>query len=380
VTLESIRASALTIPFNVAFRHASAERAATQTLWVEARSRDGLIGYGEGCPREYVTAESLQSAQAFVSAHLNDWLGKIRDLNTLADWVERHRGSIDRNSSAWAGVELALFDLMGKAGGQSVESLLGLPELAERFRYTAVLGDASLRQFETQLAHYLKAGFRDFKTKLSGDRARDLAKVQAFLSAGISPQTVRADANNLWSEAQDAVRYLEALGFPFFALEEPLRAGDYQGMERISRALDLKIILDESLLRTDQIGRLGKLLDRCIVNLRVSKIGGLLRSLELVREVRRHGINVIVGAHVGETSVLTRAALTIASSARDILLAQEGAFGTHLLAYDVTEPPLMFGPAGVLDAAVLGISGAPGFGLAVSGPVLQPVIGGRTPA
>ena len=89
MNLESIRASVLTIPFNVAFKHASAERSVSQTLWVEARTRDGVVGCGEGCPREYVTAESLQSACAFVAEHVNEWLKDIRDLDTLCGWFAR---------------------------------------------------------------------------------------------------------------------------------------------------------------------------------------------------------------------------------------------------------------------------------------------------
>lgn len=363
MNLESIRASVLTIPFNVAFKHASAERSVSQTLWVEARTRDGAIGCGEGCPREYVTAESLESARGFVEARVDEWLKDVRDLDTLSDWVAGHRDDIDGSPAAWTAVELALIDLLGKTEGVSVEALLGLPELAGSFRYTAVVGDSSPRQFEMQLAHYVKAGFSDFKIKLSGDRARDLAKVNALAASGIAPQAVRADANNLWGDAAAAIGELTALRFPFSAVEEPLRVGDYAGMGQIASALDTKIILDESLLRQDQLALLGEGADCYIVNLRISKMGGLLRSLDLVRELRGRGLPVIIGAHVGETSMLTRAALTVANSARDILVAQEGAFGTHLLAHDVVDPPIMFGASGILDVVCLALGIAPGFGL-----------------
>ena len=367
--LDSIAAGALEIPFNVAFKHASAERATTQALWIEARTKDGVVGFGEGCPREYVTAESMRSTQTFVTAHRRDWLDSIRDVASLTDWVERHRGDIDANPAAWTAVELALLDLIGKTENKPIESLLGEQQIAGRFRYTAVLGDSAARQFEAQLAVYLKAGFRDFKIKLSGERERDLTKVRALAASGVSPQAVRADANNLWRDSRVAIRELGALDFPFFALEEPLQAGDYEGMHRVAQAVDSKVILDESLLRPDQLVRLDGSADRWIANVRVSKMGGLLRSLEIAREARRRGLRVIVGAHVGETSLLTRAGLTVSNSARDLLVAQEGAFGTHLLARDVVEPPLMFGPGGVLDVDDPGIGRAPGLGLAVLDPV-----------
>jgi L-alanine-DL-glutamate epimerase-like enolase superfamily enzyme len=364
VKLASIAAVPLEIPFNVAFRHASAERSAMQSLWVEARAQDGAIGYGEGCPREYVTSESVATAQAFVSAHAGDWTASISDSATLAGWVQRHRGLIDANPAAWAAVELALLDVLGKCAGQSVESLLGLPAVSGRFRYTAVLGDAAPVAFAAQLAHYRKAGFETFKIKLSGKVERDRAKVEALTAAGVVPESVRADANNLWRSADDALAALRALRFPFFALEEPLPTGDYAGMCRLAAALGTHIILDESLLRPDQLDRLPGPPECWIANLRISKMGGVLRSLELARALRERGLKLVIGAHVGESSVLTRAALTVAQSARDLLIAQEGAFGTHLLSYDVAEPPLMFGAGGVLNASMMRAD-APGFGLSI---------------
>jgi L-alanine-DL-glutamate epimerase-like enolase superfamily enzyme len=369
--LDSIRTFALRIPFVTAFKHASAERAATQTLWVEARARDGTVGFGEGCPREFVTGETLETAQSFVVAHRPDWLATICDLGTLADWTVRHGRDIDANPAAWTAVELALLDLLGKEAARPVESLLGLPALAGCFRYTAVLGDASPGQFEAQLTQYLQAGFRDFKIKLSGNRMRDRAKASSLASAGISPRAVRADANNLWSDPEAAIDHVAALGYPFCALEEPLRPGDWEGMQRVGSALRTRIVLDESLARVSQLDRLGDAADRWIVNLRVSKMGGLLRSLELAAEARRRGLQVVIGAHVGETSLLTRAALTVAHSARDILLAQEGAFGTHLLSCDVVDPPIMFGDGGVLDTASLPRSGCGGFQVEVQNTCYQ---------
>jgi hypothetical protein len=73
---------------------------------------------------------------------------------------------------------------------------------------------------------------------------------------------------------------------------------------------------------------------------------------------------VIIGAQVGETSLLTRAALTLATAAGDLLAGQEGAFGTHLLSRELCEPVLMFGAGGRLDADLIeALAGRPGFGL-----------------
>ena len=359
--IESIAARSLEIPFKTTFSHASASRDTTHSLWVEARMRDGATGYGEGCPRDYVTGETLEEALAFVSGFTQIWLKEIRDVRSLAAWARTHRAEIDANPAAWCAFELALLDAFSKQAGKTVEALLGLPQIAGRFRYTAVLGDSAAKRFEAELTRYRQAGFRDFKIKLSGNLPRDLDKVALLKAAGIAPESVRADANNLWADAGESIRFLSSLDYGFVAIEEPLRAGDHAGMNRIAEETGCSIILDESLLRADQLSSFSDSPMRWIVNLRISKMGGLIRSLELLDPVRRSGMRVIIGAHVGETSLLTRAALTIANAARDILVAQEGAFGTHLLEHDVVDPPIMFGPGGTLDASQL--PAGPGFGL-----------------
>ena len=362
--IDEIRAHSLAIPFRQSFTHACATRAATQTIWVSVRG-DGAVGHGEGCPREYVTGESLRSAQAFVTAHADAWRNDLVDVATLEDWVRTHAREIDTNPAAWTAVELAVLDLLGKLQGLPVERLLGLTPPRGRFRYAAVLGDAPPAAFAAQFARYRDAGFRDFKIKLAGDAARDIAKVQALQIASVPPESVRADANNLWEDVDAAAHAIEALDFRFLALEEPLRAGDYAGMLHLAEALDCRIIVDESMARARQLDKLPGARSRWLVNVRVSKMGGLLRSLEFLAAARRRGLGVIVGAHVGETSVLTRVGLTVAAAAGDRLLSQEGAFGTHLLEHDVVEKPLMFGAAGILDADAWSIGEAPGWGLTI---------------
>jgi sterol desaturase/sphingolipid hydroxylase (fatty acid hydroxylase superfamily)/L-alanine-DL-glutamate epimerase-like enolase superfamily enzyme len=364
--LDSIHAASLLIPFQAAFKHGSAERSATQALWIEAHARSGRIGFGEGCPREYVSAESVATARAFVDTYRADWLTNIRGEQDLRDWVRANRIAIDANPAAWTAVELALLDLLGKEQTCSIEALLGLDPLAGRFLYTAVLGDASPAAFRSQLEHYVALGFTQFKIKLSGNLERDQRKVGALAEAGVSAHAVRADANNLWQDADLAESHLTALGWPFFALEEPLQPGDYAGLARLAQRLQTKIILDESLLREEQLDQLPERSDCWIVNLRVSKMGGVLRSLNMVNALRERGLRLIIGAHVGETSVLTRAALTVAACARDLLIAQEGAFGTYLLSADVARPPLMMAVGGVIDMASLDISERPGLGLDLS--------------
>lgn len=357
----------LCIPFHTAFRHASATRSETQSLWVEARSSDGTVGYGEGCPREYVTGESLRSSVEFFQKYRISIASEIHDLASLKDWSETHRVQINHYPAAWCAVELALLDLFAKEASQTIEQYLGLPKLDGSFRYTAVLGDSDLPTFQRQLARYQAIQFSDYKIKISGDFPRDQAKFDAVLATGVPPNRIRLDANNVWKSAKDAVEYLQPIAKFFHAIEEPIGAEHYPGMLQIAQSLKVKIVLDESFCRIDQFDRLEAVLGPWVLNLRISKLGGILRSLAIVDRARALGIPVIVGAQVGETSLLTRAALTIAAAAQPVLVGQEGAFGTLLIATDVCDPGVIFGKEGKLSWAPSTARSA-GFGLKVTRP------------
>ena len=77
-------------------------------------------------------------------------------------------------------------------------------------------------------------------------------------------------------------------------------------------------------------------------------MGGLIRSLEIASKCYDLGMSFIVGAQVGETSILTRTALSLANLFPDMLYAQEGAFGTYLLTNDIVSSPIMFAYGGIL--------------------------------
>ena len=351
--IRELTLATLQIPFKVAFRHAAASRDATSSLWVEATTRSGLRGRGESCPRPYVTGETVETARAFFDRYNVELTREVADLQSLRTWAAGHESELNANPAAWCAIELALLDALAREEGVTIERFLSLPVLAGRFRYTAVLGDQDGDAFRAGADKYRRFGFHDFKLKLSGDTQRDLDKVAVVRAWGESVR-VRADANNLWESAEAAVAFLRNLAFPFFAVEEPIRSNHYVDLARVAEALECPIILDESLLRADQIGRLGGSSDSWLINVRVSKMGGLLRSLDVVREAGRVGIGVIVGAQVGETSLLTRVALPVAQAAGRNLVAQEGAFGTFLLERDICDPPLMFGAGGILDASSVG--------------------------
>lgn len=94
-------------------------------------------------------------------------------------------------------------------------------------------------------------------------------------------------------------------------------------------------------------------------------MGGILRSLDIAKEAVEIGFDLIVGAQVGETSILCRAALTVASNYHKKIIAQEGAFGDFLLDNDICSPSIKFGRDGILNISDHFDSKSYGFGLSI---------------
>lgn len=361
-----LRVASLRIPFRQSFGHASARRERSQSIWVEIESHGGMKGYGEGCPREYVTGETVASALVFVREQVDEFC-ELDSVGALIAWSDTHQQEIDANPAAFCAVELALLDLLARQRGVPVETLLGIEPVRGPFRYTAVLGTENAGQFAAQARRYAELGFTDYKVKLSGTDD-DFARVQLLQSLAPAGRTLRFDANNLWPAPGAAIEHFRRLGVPVFAIEEPITVARYQEVGEIADALSARVILDESLTRVAQMDRLPGRPERWAINLRLSKMGGILRTLAVARAAQRRGIPLILGCQVGETSLLTRAALAVAQAlSGQGLIAQEGAFGTHLLAADVIEPSLKFGARGILDVAPRHLPNEPGFGIAPVG-------------
>ena len=86
--INSITSKELRIPFRDSFSHATAERNETEAILTQVVLDDGTTGYGEGCPRDYVTGETIKSALSFIDSITIEVREKLADLSSLRIWVK----------------------------------------------------------------------------------------------------------------------------------------------------------------------------------------------------------------------------------------------------------------------------------------------------
>lgn len=372
----SFRQGSFVTPLRFRFNHASASRHVTSNVIVQVADEAGLSGYGEGCPRDYVTGETAETAAAFIASQGAAIISESQNLDALKAWIAGHTELIDKNPSAFCAIETALLDLFARQRNVTLEQLLNLPALSTNsigsgHDYTAVIGKSGPLKMQLMCLAYRLYGFQDFKVKLSGDPQLDERRL-AKLPGGA---TLRLDANNYWREASGCIAACKQLSREFWAIEEPVQAFDTSSMMEVGEQLQCRIILDESLLNASHMDLYrGIDSDRLVANIRVSKCGGILRTLDLIQQCQEAGMAVILGAHVGETSLLTRAALVAGQGLQrnpsqpgrvSNPVAREGAYGKILLKRDICADDLRFGRSGCFDVTSPQCLQAPGNGLQV---------------
>jgi L-alanine-DL-glutamate epimerase-like enolase superfamily enzyme/pimeloyl-ACP methyl ester carboxylesterase len=356
VKLVDISVYALESTLKRTIRHAAATRDAGESIWVKAE-RNGVIGYGEGCPRSYVAGDSLDSSIAWVQNNFLTRKIKFSGLKDVEQWGKENSNVIDKYPAAWCAVEMALIDIFSQEKGCMVEELLGIENFKLCGYYTAVLGDDKKWKYTDLVDKYLIRGLTDFKIKLNGRLERDKQKLEILDSLctqhNVKDIRIRLDANNLWKDkCEEAIQYIKALGGQIFALEEPVGAREITDISRVSIETGFPIILDESLCTLDDLWQYKEIDGKYIANIKVSRVGGLMRALRIIKTLKTMGWPIIIGCHVGETSLLTRAGMVVASAAGKNLIAHEGAFGDYLVGREPVEPMLKFARFGKLDLTV----------------------------
>jgi L-alanine-DL-glutamate epimerase-like enolase superfamily enzyme len=105
------------------------------------------------------------------------------------------------------------------------------------------------------------------------------------------PIRIRHDANNLWKDRCDeAIEYTMMLGAGrAFAMEEPVRAKNVGDISKFSTATGLPVILDESLCTLEDLSLYRNIAGTFIANIKLSKVGGLIRALKMIEKLKKLG-------------------------------------------------------------------------------------------
>lgn len=337
---------------------------AVNFVFVRLETADGLVGWGEAACLGGPTwsEESSESVAATVERYVAPWLVG-RDASEIEPLARELARRVQGNPFARAAVEMALWDLNGKALGVPVHRLLG-GRVRDRVPLSWSLAvadhDAEVEEARAKVA----LGHRIFKIKTAAlPLAEDLARVRRLREALGPAISLRIDANQGWDRATAlrATRAMEDWQVDF--VEQPLPRWDLDGMADLARRVSVPIMADESCFSPHDALAIARLGGVNILGLKVTKSAGLLNTLAVARIAEAAGMTCYVGCMI-ETSLGTAAYLHVALAAAPVVWGCE-LFGPLLLKGDVVRDPVRYA-----DGCILGLD-APGLGVSVDEALLK---------
>jgi muconate cycloisomerase len=337
---------------------------AVNFAFVRLETRDGHVGWGEAACLGGPTwsEESAESIAATIERYLAPWL-RGRD----ATRIEALRGEMARrvqgNPFARAAVEMALWDVNGRALGVPVSRLLGgRVRDAVPLSWSLAVTDPEAEVAEAR--ELVARGHRIFKIKAAAHPvAHDVERVRRIRLAVGPDVSLRIDANQGWDRATAlrAIRAMELSGLDF--VEQPVPRWDLDGLCHVGRSVSVPIMADESCFSPHDALALARLGGVSILGLKVTKSGGILGTLAIARIAEAAGLGAYVGCMI-ETSLGTAAYLAVAVTAPPVTWGCE-LFGPLLLAGDVVRRPVQYA-----DGAILALDG-PGLGVEIDEAALE---------
>jgi len=373
VAIRKLELFRIDVPLKKPIKHASHERTSSENLVVRVELTTGQAGYGEGVPRSYVTGETIDSTFKALSGA--DWARTIGKPSSFAEVVGRLERlsltEIDEDPRGMAGnaarcaLELAVMDAYGRAFGESIGRAVELAQIdgLKRFdaprgvRYSAAITAESRRKEIISAIKFRVYGFRDVKTKVGvagQDDPRRLETLRRILGRRMD---VRLDANEAWLASDLLAKVAPLLRFRPSVLEQPVAHAEVDALTDLRPRLGVPVMLDESLCGWPDAVAAVERKTADVLNVRLSKCGGIFPSLRIMALAHRIGLGVQLGCHPGETAILSAAGRHVASRV-DGIRYLEGSYDRHILRANLTRDDITFGyggRAGPLKGPGLGV-------------------------
>ena len=235
----------------------------------------GIIGYGEVCPLGpfYLPAyaQGVRAGIAEIGPHLiGDDPIQIAKLNQKMDKVMKGHPYVK------SGIDIACWDILGKVTEMPVCKLLGA-RYGDDFVLYRAISQETPEEMAQSVSKYREEGYRRFQLKVGGDPDVDIERIKACRHVLQSGDKLIADANTGWT-MHEAMRVVRAVKDIDVYIEQPCET--YEECLSVSRRTDHPFVMDEVINGIDMLVRGKNDMAMDVVNIKISKFGGLTRAAQ----------------------------------------------------------------------------------------------------
>jgi muconate cycloisomerase len=292
VKITSVRATAVLVPRPTPFTCSLGTHAGSENAVVEIETDVGITGIGEassiwdrlgrGC------ADDINGLLAPALVGLDP--SQIRLVTDAMDVLLS-----PRSAPAKAGVEMALWDILGKSLGVPVYQLLG-GAVRDRVALSRSLSMGTVEEVLAQADALVAEGYSTLKMKVGRDHDADLANLTA-LRQRFPHLILRVDANMGWPNAKRAARYIRELeAFDIELVEQPLHERDLEGLRFLRESVQVPIMADESVWTPADAMACVKADAVDVFNVYVAEAGGLGPAARIFGIAEAARLTCIIGS------------------------------------------------------------------------------------
>ena len=305
------------IPVNVPLKAgmtaktAHGEHATSPYVIVRVHTDEGLTGLGEAT----VSALWSGETQGTVMALLREYIGPVllgrdpRDITAIRRAMEF---VVKLNPFTRAAVEMAMWDIAGKAVGLPVYQLLG-GKARDRVRIKLVVWARDVAGSRLMAEKHLELGVTCVKVKTGLDPVSDIARVRAVREVCGPDIPVTIDSNCGWNVQQALYCLRELRDVNLLLAEQPIPPGDHEAMAEIRRATSTPLMADESVFTLQDAWLLASHRAADVFSIYPGKHGGISATSDIVAIARAAGLRCTIGSNL-ELGVGTAAMLHVAAA------------------------------------------------------------------
>src|SRR5688572_6621636 len=352
--ITQIKFGMLRVPLKTPFKTALRTVERVEDIVVMVHTDSGHIGYGEAPATAVITGDThgsiVEAIRHYIAPRI---IGEdIADLNRITRLVQ---GAMEKNSSAKAAVEIAVYDLFGQLYGAPLYKMLGGGDPVITTDITI-----SVDYIDKMVADSMSAvdrGFETLKVKVGKDIGVDIERIKAIYAAVEGRALLRLDANQGWTpkEAVYAIQMLEDAGVRLELVEQPVKAQDLEGLKYVTDRVHTPIMADESVFGPAEVIDLIRMRAADIINIKLMKTGGLSKAIQIADIAEIYGVECMIGCMI-ETGISVAAAAHLAV-AKSHVITKVDLDGPSLCQFNPVEGGVVF------DESEIRLSDAPGLGI-----------------
>jgi cis-L-3-hydroxyproline dehydratase len=236
----------------------------------------GIIGYGEVCPLGpfYLPAyaEGVRAGLRELGPHLIGF-----DPRELSKLNRRMDAALKGHPYVKSGIDVACWDILGQATGLPVCVLMG-GRFGESVQLYRAISQQPPEEMARNVAGYRAQGYTRFQLKVGGDPDQDIERIRQVREILQPTDRLVADANTGWTQ-HEALRVVRAVRDVDVYIEQPCLT--YEECLAVRRHTDHPFVLDENVDGLEMLLCARADLAMDVVNLKISKLGGLTATKQV---------------------------------------------------------------------------------------------------